>query len=58
MLGSGEKIRWEQTDEGLRIDFPSQKPCDYAYTFKIAFDREVGKGLPSEASNEVMKHGA
>ena len=58
MLGSGEKIRWEQTDEGLRIDFPSQKPCDYAYTFKIVFDREVGKDLPSEASNEVMKHGA
>ena len=58
MLGSDEAIRWEKTSEGLKIDFPKQKPCDYAYAFKIAFDREVGKDLPSEASNEVLKHGA
>ena len=58
MLGSDEIIHWQQTADGLKINFPSQKPCDYAYTFKIAFDREVGKDLPSEASNEVLKHGA
>ena len=29
-----------------------------AYSFKISFDREVGTNLASEASNEVMKHGA
>ena len=58
MLGSNEKIQWEQTKDGLKISFPSQKPCEYAYAFKIAFDREVGKDLPSEASNEVLKHGA
>ena len=58
LLGSAEKLRWEQTDEGLKIYFPTQKPCDYAYSFKISFDREVGTNLVSEASNEVMKHGA
>ena len=58
LLGSSEAIRWEETDKGLRIYFPAQKPCDYAYSFKISFDSEVGKNLKSEASNEMMKHGA
>lgn len=58
LLGSDEAIRWEETDKGLRIFFPTQKPCDYAYSFKISFDGEVGKNLKSEASDEVMKHGA
>lgn len=58
MLGSTEQILWEQTPEGLKIYFPSQKPCDYAYAFKLSFDGEVGKNLPSEASNIVLKHGA
>lgn len=57
MLGSDEKIEWEQTDEGLKLSFPSERPCDYAYAFKITFDRKVGEHLPSEAINEVMKHG-
>jgi len=35
MLGSTEKISWVKTKEGLEIQFPSTKPCDYAYVFKI-----------------------
>ena len=58
LLGSKEKLRWEQTGEGLKIYFPAQKPCEYAYSFKISFKGEVGKNLKSEASDEVMKHGA
>jgi len=58
LLGSDEKIDWKQTKEGLKINFPSQKPCDYAYAFKISFDKKVGEHLPSEAVNEVMKHGS
>ncbi len=57
LLGSDEKIKWQQTDEGLKLSFPSTKPCEYAYSFKISFDKKVGEHLPSEAVNEVMKHG-
>lgn len=58
LLGSREKVRWEQTGEGLKVYFPLRKPCEYAYAFKISFNGEVGKNLESEASNEMMKHGA
>jgi alpha-L-fucosidase len=58
MLGSNEEIAWTQTGEGLKLSFPKEKPCGYAYTFKISFDKVVGENLPSEASDEVMKHGS
>ncbi|MDF9829687.1 alpha-L-fucosidase [Parabacteroides sp. PF5-6] len=58
LLGSDEKITWEQTKDGLKIAFPKNKPCGYAYAFKISFDKKVGEHLESEAVNEVMKHGA
>ena len=57
LLGSSEKLRWKETPQGFQIYFPKEKPCDYAYSFKISFDREVGMNLESEASNEVLKHG-
>lgn len=47
LLGSDEEIKWERTAEGLNIVYPSTKPGDHAYTFKIVpngklvdFDRE------------------
>ena len=58
MLGSEETLDWDKTSEGLKISFPKNRPCQYAYTFKISFDKPVGESLESEASNEVMKHGA
>ena len=57
MLGTNEKIQWMKTDEGLRVSFPSQKPCEFAYVFKISFNKMVGQNLKSEAINEVLKHG-
>jgi len=57
LSGSDEKIAWKQTDEGLKLWFPKTKPCDFAYSFKISFDKKVGENLESEAVNEVMKHG-
>lgn len=57
MLGSDEKINWEKTKDGLKLSFPAEKPCDFAYSFKISFDKPVGENLKSEASNETMKHG-
>lgn len=58
LLGSAEKLDWQLTDEGLEIRFPEHKPCSCAYTFKILFDREVGKDLQSEASDEILKQGS
>lgn len=58
LLGSAEKLDWQLTDEGLEIRFPEHKPCCCAYTFKILFDREVGKDLQSEASDEILKQGS
>jgi alpha-L-fucosidase len=57
MLGSDEKIVWTQTGEGLKLSFPKSKPCDFAYSFKITFDKKVGEHLESEASDEVLRHG-
>ena len=35
ILGSKNKIKWTQTENGLEINAPKQKPCDYAQTVKI-----------------------
>ncbi len=57
LLGSDEKIVWKQTDEGLKLSFPKTRPCEFAYSFKITFDKKVGEHLESEAVDEVMKIG-
>ena len=35
MLGQSTPIQWKRTAQGLEIEFPGKKPCDYAYAFKI-----------------------
>ena len=35
MLGTKEKIRWEQTAEGLVVYTPNKKPCNHAFVLKI-----------------------
>lgn len=35
MLGDSHQLKWEMTKEGLRIETPKSKPCDYAFVFKI-----------------------
>ncbi len=35
LLGHDGELKWSQTDEGLVINLPDQKPCNYAYAFKI-----------------------
>ena len=37
MLGSVEELAWSQTNEGLRVKFPAEKPSEYAHALKIAF---------------------
>ncbi|MDR2810978.1 MAG: alpha-L-fucosidase [Tannerellaceae bacterium] len=57
LVGSDEAIAWEQTGEGLKLSFPRNKPCHYAYAFKITFDKPVGAHLPSEMIDIPFKHG-
>ncbi len=35
MLGSKGPVKWKRTATGLEISMPKEKPCDYAYTFRI-----------------------
>lgn len=51
MLGSEESIVWEQTEEGLSLQFPEKLPCDVAYGFKIT-PRE---GMVDDASRELLE---
>lgn len=39
MVGSDEIIAWNQTPEGLKVNFPSQMPTDYAHALKITFKK-------------------
>ena len=35
LLGCSEKIKWEQKEEGMVVQFPKERPCDFAYVIKI-----------------------
>ena len=41
MLGDPKELKWEMTKEGLTIETPKSKPCEYAFTFKIVRKRPV-----------------
>jgi alpha-L-fucosidase len=36
MLGDGKDLNWQMTKDGLEVETPKSKPCDSAFTFKIA----------------------
>ena len=38
LLGHGDELNWDMTDNGLEIDPPGQKPCEHAYSFKIVYN--------------------
>lgn len=35
MIGSAEVLKWEQTAEGLSVNFPEEKPSEFAHALKI-----------------------
>ena len=35
MLGHDGDLQWEHHLDGLRVTFPKEKPCDFAYGLKI-----------------------
>lgn len=57
LLGSDEKIAWKQTPKGLLLTLPKEKPCDYAYSFRLSFDKLPGESLPSEMVDIPFTHG-
>jgi alpha-L-fucosidase len=36
LLGHGEPLQFTQDADGLKVKFPSEKPCDYIYALKIS----------------------
>jgi len=44
LLGSNEPLAWSRDEAGLRVEMPTQKPCDYAFSLKIT------KGKPSTSA--------
>jgi alpha-L-fucosidase len=39
MLGSDEPVSWSRNGEGLKVELPSERPCQYAFALKIRLDR-------------------
>ena len=35
LLGSKDKLEWEQTGDGLTLHLPAAKPCEFAYGLKV-----------------------
>jgi alpha-L-fucosidase len=35
LLGSPQQLNWSQDESGLKISLPAEKPCRYAYSFKV-----------------------
>ncbi|PKQ64791.1 hypothetical protein BZG02_02735 [Labilibaculum filiforme] len=43
LIGSNDKIEWEQTEGALIVTFPKEKPCDFAYCLKMERRKIVEK---------------
>ncbi|WP_347839380.1 alpha-L-fucosidase [uncultured Draconibacterium sp.] len=41
LLGSGKKLKWEQTEEGLVINMSQKPEYEHAYTIKLEFKNEI-----------------
>ena len=39
LLGHKGKLNWQRNQEGLKIQMPPTKPCDYAFAFKILVEK-------------------
>jgi alpha-L-fucosidase len=35
MLGVDQTLKFSQTAEGLKVEMPDRRPCEYAYALKI-----------------------
>jgi alpha-L-fucosidase len=39
MLGVKADLKWSRNQDGLMIKAPKEKPCEYAYVFKIILEK-------------------
>ncbi|MBB3696698.1 alpha-L-fucosidase [Flammeovirga yaeyamensis] len=39
LLGVEEDLKWSQNEDYLEVMLPSEKPCEHAFVFEIAFDK-------------------
>ena len=46
LLGSKEQLDWQQTDEGLIVNLPTRKPCQFAYGLKVTGEHLIAAPLP------------
>ncbi len=46
--GNAGKLEWAQTDKGLTVTLPPQKPCEHVFALKIAGDGLKVAPLPAE----------
>ena len=53
LLGYKGKLAWTQTDTGLEVPLPAQKPCEYAFVLKI-----LGENLQPVATSAVVSTGS
>ena len=56
LLGSDEKITWKQTDKGLQVSFPKEKPVPLLMPSKVTFDKMAGSQLENEMIDVPMVH--
>jgi len=35
LLGNKSALKWQQTENGLEVNFPTKKPCEHVYALKI-----------------------
>jgi len=40
MLGSSEEVKWRQTDDELALSVPREKPCRYAFVYRIDLEKK------------------
>jgi hypothetical protein len=38
MLGAEAELQWSHSADGLRVQFPSEKPSEYAHALKISVE--------------------
>jgi alpha-L-fucosidase len=41
MLGAREELKWSRDGDALKVELPAEKPCHYAYVFKINLNGEL-----------------
>jgi alpha-L-fucosidase len=41
LLGIEGRLEWRQDYEGLHVTMPDKRPCDHAYTLKVALRQSV-----------------